>query len=349
MAPTLEADYFDGAASRARRVRLSVEAGELLIAGGGVAARMPMASVRWPERTRHGPRVAHLDGGGSLHALCPRQWDDWSRASGVAESMVVKAQQNWRATGLATLLLVALGVCAYVWGVPALARAGAEAMPASVERALGDAALAALEPGFLRPSRVAPQRQAQVREAFSRAVATAYADGTAPRWELRFHASAQAGSAGLGANAFALPGGTIIVTDEMLALLSGRDDVLLGVLAHELGHVRHRHGVRQLLHAGAIGLAASAAWGDFSGVLAAAPVLLGQAGYSRDFERQADDEAIRVLRANGMSPAVMAQLFERLADARQDGGQGGSRIGIALSTHPADAERVRRFQDAAGR
>ena len=109
----------------------------------------------------------------------------------------------------------------------------------------------------------------------------------------------------LGANAFALPGGTIFVTDELLDLLRGRDDVLIGVLGHELGHVEHRHGMRLLAQATALGALSSTLWGDFSALFATLPVLYGQSAYSRDFEREADREAIRLLRANRIRPDVM--------------------------------------------
>jgi predicted Zn-dependent protease len=70
-------------------------------------------------------------------------------------------------------------------------------------------------------------------------------------------------------------------------------------------------------------------------------VLLGHASYSRDFEREADAEALHVLRANGLSSQGMVLLFEKLAQRskRADG-----MLGIALASHPADAERIARFK-----
>jgi Zn-dependent protease with chaperone function len=180
-------------------------------------------------------------------------------------------------------------------------------------------------------------------------------------YDLRFHDSPRVPSrrgnaTRLGPNAFALPGGVVIVTDEMLRMLEGRDDVLIGVLGHELGHVQRRHGMRVLVQTTLIGAVASALWGDISTVLAAAPALLGQSAYSREFEREADDDAIDLLRANGLSPTVMIELFERLqklraADAADQGGKpnSGFDLGIALASHPADTERIQRFRDAAAR
>jgi Zn-dependent protease with chaperone function len=146
--------------------------------------------------------------------------------------------------------------------------------------------------------------------------------------------------------------------------------VITAVLAHELGHVRHRHGVRLLVQATVLSGLAAVVLGDFSTVLAGVPVLLGQASYSREAEREADAEAVRILRAAGISPEVMVTLFDKLEEemnkeemkenAGQDPagnkGQGerGSRasvqdswLGIAFASHPADADRVRYFREAA--
>ncbi len=400
----LPAEYFDGLSARARRVLLRIAHGHLHVepadpaadddapgrasgfssSSAGPALRLPLGDVRWPERTRHGGRVAHFNAGGSVRALDAGAWDAWLRAAGVKESGVVAAQQSWRRTGAAVLLLLALAAAGFQWGVPWLARAALAALPASADRAIGDAALRSFDTVLLLPSSVPAARQQAVREAFAQAVARTYPAGRRPVWELHFHTSPRLGTgtgteakapkaasapnpagaansadpAGpprtrLGPNAFALPGGAVVVTDEMLQLLAGRDDVLLGVLGHELGHVRRRHGMRLLVQATLIGTAASIAWGDFSAVLAAAPALLGQSAYSRDFEREADDDAISLLRANGLSPAVMVELFERLAASRPaadvaDKG-GAFDLGIALASHPADAERMRRFLAAAAR
>jgi predicted Zn-dependent protease len=85
------------------------------------------------------------------------------------------------------------------------------------------------------------------------------------------------------------------------------------------------------------------------------PVLFGQSAYSRDFERAADAEAIRLLQANRLSPMVMVELFDRLEAQRAAAKDAaGTRdddqpftLGIALASHPADAERIQTFRAAA--
>jgi predicted Zn-dependent protease len=156
------------------------------------------------------------------------------------------------------------------------------------------------------------------------------------------------GGGRLGANAVALPGGHIVITDELLALLQGADDAVLGVLAHEHGHVRRQHGLRALVRFGLVSAATSVALGDFSSIVAGVPALLAHLGYSRDAEREADADAAHVLRAAGRDPSAMVLLFERLAAhqkrARADGTGGPP---IAFASHPADEERIRFFREAA--
>ncbi|RZI92926.1 MAG: M48 family metallopeptidase, partial [Variovorax sp.] len=166
-------------------------------------------------------------------------------------------------------------------------------------------------------------------------------------WTLEFRA---ARSKDLGPNALALPGGTIVLTDELVRLTPGDDNAVLGVLGHEFGHVRLRHSMRQLVQASAVGFATSVAFGDYGTLIGSAPVILATLGYSRDAEREADAESVRLMRAAGISPGVMVGFFEAIERWRSektsgDGGEGS--IGMAFSTHPATADRIEFFRSAA--
>jgi predicted Zn-dependent protease len=102
--------------------------------------------------------------------------------------------------------------------------------------------------------------------------------------------------------------------------------------------------MRMLAQTTLLGGITSIAFGDFSGLLAAAPALLGNLAYSRDFEREADGDAIALLQANGIPPAVMATMFERLQAHQRKAGMPD--LPIALGSHPPDQERMARFRDA---
>ena len=350
MSAALEVRFFDGRSSRPHAARLHVQGDVLTVApapGEAFASfSVPLARLRWPERTRHGGRLLQLPQGASVQALDVAAWDAWVAQLGPRESWVVRAQQNWRGVALALALLLVATAALYQWGLPWVARGVTAAVPAGVDTAIGAEVLESIDQSLLAPSALPPQEQERLRRAFARMVQAAHPEG-APAWKLEFR---RARDKRLGPNALALPGGTIILTDELVELLPGDPDAVLGVLGHEFGHVRLRHAMRQLVQASAIGFAVSVAFGDFGTLIGSAPVLLASLGYSRDAEREADAESVRLMRAAGISPRVMIGFFEaveRWRAGQKRAGLDDDAIGLAFSSHPATAERIAFFREAA--
>ena len=368
-APTLLADYFDGRSARARPVRLWLEHEQLVIHDqdlDGVERRYPIRQVQWPERTRHGQRQAQLPDGGVLSTRDAVGWDDWAAAAtqgrGLGGGLAVRWFSSWRHSVVALGVVVAVGAVVWQWGVPAAADTIARHLPASVGESIGDESMDQLDGYLLKPSRLDAQAQQQWRARFAAMVASQPGESTP--YELHFR---DAGDT-IGPNAFALPGGHIVVTDALLKLLGDQPDAVLGVLAHELGHVREQHGLRLTMRASLSGALLGFAIGDFSSLLAAAPAALTHASYSRDFEREADAQAKRLLIDSGRSPRAMLLLFERIgawraartAQAKAERASepktlgrevgehakagAGELLRIAFNTHPADEERMKFFE-----
>lgn len=348
----LTVDYFDGRRAQATPVQLWFDHGMLQIEGQGVFRQVPIQQVQWPERTRHGARIAHLQDGSSLHTQNGTTWDQWVQSHGVSESLVVKAQQSWRWTAAATALLLTVCAASYLWGLPMAGRALSHLVPTSVDQQLGNLAMQSIESRLLAPSQMPLVEQQRLSELFDQAVKRAFPTEPPtplnPPYRLHFRKSH------IGPNAFALPDASIIVTDELATLLKGRDDVLLGVLGHELGHVQRRHAIRMLIQTGLLSAATSVALGDFSTLLAGVPALIGHLAYSRHVERESDQSAIAFLQANDIAPSVMVDLFERLHPRHKqphghDAPAEREDLGIAFSSHPADAERIALFKAADSR
>ncbi|MFX1681633.1 M48 family metallopeptidase [Mitsuaria sp. CC2] len=366
---TLQADWFDGRSARARPVRLWLDREQLVVHDQdleGVERRYPVRDVQWPERTRHGQRQAQLPDGGVLMARDAADWDDWADAAtqgrGLGGGLAARWFSSWRHSLVALTVVVAVGGATWHWGVPAAADGIARHLPASIEQSIGDGAMEQVDSLMLKPSQVPAHEQQRWRERFAAMVASQPAESTP--YELHFRDAGKR----LGPNAFALPGGHIVVTDELLTLLGDEPDAVLGVLAHELGHVREQHGLRLTMRASLMGVLLGFAVGDFSSLLAGAPAVLMQASYSRDFERAADVQAKRLLVDSGRSPRAMLVLFERIGDwraqrsakARADRASEPKSLGrdvgeqakagadallrIAFNSHPADEERMRFFE-----
>lgn len=145
-------------------------------------------------------------------------------------------------------------------------------------------------------------------------------------------------------NAFALPGGYVVVTTELIKKAE-RVEEIQGVLAHEFSHVTERHSVRQLISVVGIYWVADLVLGNFVGSLAAlsqaAPLLLQQS-FSRDHEREADARGLKYLLAAKIDPRGMQEFFKRVM-AEQAAAPVGDIMDKHLnflSTHPATQERI---------
>jgi predicted Zn-dependent protease len=199
--------------------------------------------------------------------------------------------------------------------------------------AISAQSLSALDNGVFEPTTVPQARQDGLVERFS---SLRFPSDNGPAaYRIVFRRSDA-----LGPNALALPSGTIVVTDALVALAQDDDD-LVAVLAHEAGHVEGRHGLRQLFQNSTVALVVTWLLGDISMLAAAAPTALLQARYSRDLEREADRYASEVLDLNGIPRRHFVRILERLeAAAREQGAsEDGSLLGY-LSSHPVTRERI---------
>lgn len=343
----LTVDYFDGVSARAQTVTLSMRSGQLHLWGDGVDRLVALGEVQWAERSRHGARVAHFTSGGMVHCNDAPLWDAWRGATGQREPWVVTLQQSWRWVLASVAVLVLTMAALYQWGLPLAARAVVAWVPVSWDVSVGESTLAFVDEHLMEPSELPLAEQTRL-EADFRQVLSASPPGTVPSWRLLFRKSR------IGANAFALPGGTLVVTDELVELVDRDSGVISAVLAHEIGHVQQRHGMRLLVQSGMLGVFSSLVLGDFSTLLAGIPVWIGQASYSRDAEREADTAAVHILQAAQLSPRLMVTLFERLKAQRQADSSHPSKssppdsgFGLGFASHPSDAERIRFFESAA--
>jgi Zn-dependent protease with chaperone function len=140
-------------------------------------------------------------------------------------------------------------------------------------------------------------------------------------------------------NAFALPGGQIILF-EGLVLKAKSPEEIAGVLAHEIGHVAHRHGVERVIRDSAIdallSVLTSGSVGSAGGQLAG---FLASQSYGRDAERQADRFAVERLNALDIRADGMIDFFDRAADGPRQGG-GGRSLFSYLESHPGPEDRA---------
>ncbi|MCQ8182435.1 M48 family metallopeptidase [Methylomonas sp. SURF-1] len=329
----LAAVYYDGRNAKAHPVTLCLEGDKLLLQGKEIVRRDAISALEIQPPLGSTPRVVLFADGARCEVADNRGFAELFPG---ADSRVAVLENSWRWSGLALLLVLALAGAGYLWGLPYAAQRLAQRIPAELAASLDREVLADLDGKVFQTSRLSPDRRRGLEARVAELVLPDPA-GRPGAIEFRF-------SAELGPNAFALPGGTVVVLDALVELAED-DQEIVAVLLHEMGHVAGRHALRQMLQASAVGLAMAWYIGDFSNMLAAAPALMLEARYSRDFERDADRFAAEALQANAIPPGRLADMLLKLETARQRGLD--AKLGAGsdyLSSHPTSEERIQRLR-----
>jgi beta-barrel assembly-enhancing protease len=142
-------------------------------------------------------------------------------------------------------------------------------------------------------------------------------------------------------NAFAVPGGQIVLTKGLLDKAESPDEVA-GVLAHEMGHGIEMHPEAGIIRGVGLGAAMEIMLGGTAGGgLANVGLMLAQLGYSRSAEREADHHALELLKAAAIAPKGLGDFFTRVTKMESDGSEAPPTAISWLRTHPLPAERAR--------
>ena len=340
---TVNANYYDGQHSRQQAVTLSIADGQLEVHAGELLREVPLSQIHISTKLCNSPRLLHFSAGGHCEIRNHADFEALLQESGLQpQSLISRLENSWRYALSATLLGIAIVVAAFYWGLPWFADVAAKKIPISVALNIDTHFLQVVDEKLMQPSMLNIARQRKLQ---SRLDSLRNEDGIPPH-HLQFRSSDT-----IGANAFALPGGTIIVTDQLVKLATD-DEEILAVLAHELGHVSEHHPLRQLLQSSVVGLAMTWYLGDISTLLAAAPTLLLETSYSRNFERRADHYAANMLRMNGITSAKLADMLEKLESSHSGKVEKvtqTSRIAEIFSTHPDTDERIRELRNYTAR
>lgn len=138
---------------------------------------------------------------------------------------------------------------------------------------------------------------------------------------------------GNGPNAFAAPGGWIVVTPELLEMVESEPGIAF-VLAHELGHHERRHILKRLSRTLLFSVLLSAISQEAGSGMINSSVKFGELAFSRTHEREADDFALAATRRiHGRDPRTLEFFRKMLA-------QSPELLPAMFSTHPSTSERL---------
>ena len=230
---------------------------------------------------------------------------------------------------IAAVLVLVIMAWVMMRAVPWLANTTVDRLPGEAFASAGGAAMLAIDQ-LTRPTGLSTAQQAQVTELFDRVRTMA----GLPDATLHLRDGRR-----IGANALAIPGDHMVITDQLVRLAEN-DNELLGVMAHEFGHLDHQHSMRMFLMSTGITVIMIVLLGDVSALFDQAgglPVFLIHNGYARNFEREADAYASALMREYGIEPWHLSALLGRLDTSATE-----FELDY-LSSHPATGKRIRKM------
>jgi Zn-dependent protease with chaperone function len=322
--------FFDGTSNRRHAATLAFTDALEIAVDGETKARWAYADIRRADSApgtlrvfcQSAPPLARLEIRDAALAA-----DLISRTTNIDEHHLgtrgVAKIVGWSLAAAASIILVVL------FGVPLAADRLAPLVPPAFERRIGDVT------------------QQQVKIVFGEKVCRSSAAGQAAFDKLVTKLRDAAGldtsvqSTVLSSevpNALALPGGKVIVFDSLIAKADNPDEIA-GVIAHELGHLKHRDNMRGLIYNGGTSFLIGLLFGDITGSSAMifASRTLITSSYSREAETAADTFSIELMQKLGRPPKAMGELMMRVT-----GKEGGKGLTI-ISTHPLTEDRLARM------
>ncbi|MBI3545395.1 MAG: M48 family metallopeptidase [Gammaproteobacteria bacterium] len=330
---SIRAKRYDGNTSKREEVWLDwAEPGFVNLRGENLNKRYALSEIQLAPPLANLPRELHF-ADGSLCEVEPSPAIDTLFAP-AGSRLLHRWENNLRYAFVALLLTGAVVWLVMEYGIPALSKQVAFALPVSTEEQLGEDTLSGLDRFIFMPSKLSAAKKQQLSKIFQQMLSEPES-----HYRLEFRASPR-----IGANALALPSGIVIMTDELVALAK-HDEEIIAVLAHELGHVQYRHTLRQVLQNSISGLLIATLTGDIlstSSFAAALPTVLVQTHFARQFETEADDVAVLYLRAHKISTAHFANILLRLTESHH---AHEKNVTDYLSTHPSTNDRIQRLRN----
>ncbi|USD35764.1 M48 family metallopeptidase [Ferrimonas sp. SCSIO 43195] len=256
---------------------------------------------------------------------------------------------HWLEGHWSAVLVAVVLVPLFLWlmltrAVPAAADASVSLLPEVVADTVSEHTLYLMDTTMLKPSALSLQQRHAVIQNWHSTLSTLAMTDNGYRLQFR--------SGPIGANAFALPDGTVVVLDDIVTLMEDHPKALTAVLLHEMGHVQHQHGLKLLARASANSLLFAVLLGDIEGageMIIGAGASLVENAFSREMETEADQYAYDKLVQLGLSPRHFADAMRLLSSGSTKApAQAGPEVhwDDYFSTHPDTLDRIRAAEQA---
>jgi len=333
----VDGNYYDGQSSKQIAVVITIEqSGDVLITGHELEIKTTVDQLKIAARLANTPRNIFLANGAKIETKDNQAIDQLCAYfdRNVLYTLLHRLEKKWPVVFIALFITIVFIWGGIEYGVPFASKWAVKGIPYQVEQNIGNQGLETLDKWLFEKSLIENNDQKHLQALFKDVV---------ERSEKQYHYRLELrNSKQMGANALALPGGIIIMTDALVELAEN-DQQILAVLAHEMGHIEYQHGLRSVLQDSITALFMIGVLGDITSITSLAvtvPTIIVETRYSREFELAADQYAIKYLQQQQIAIEHYIQILTLLEQPKH------SKFEFDyLSSHPAMDKRIKVIQD----
>jgi len=233
---------------------------------------------------------------------------------------------------VAIVITIAFVFSLFKWGVPFAGEKIAYIIPDKITKSISKNVMEFLDEHLLESSTLTTQKRQDIRQHFNQKLNK--------KSTYTLHFRAWNSNENFIANAFALPSGDIVITDELIKLAKNQDEID-AILLHEIAHIIYRHGLQSVVRVSFIATISAVVIGDINAIADVGiglGSLLIETNYSRNHESEADLFAFKKMLALGIDPQVFIHIMQRISDDKEGNTQDKGLLDY-FSSHPNTVER----------
>ncbi len=304
----LNGRYYDGQTAESHTVQLVLDNDGFIHAHPPLIQPVSLKEITLSNRVGNIARTLTFPSGGVFETNDHETLDHWLGQQQIDQGFVHKLESSMKYVMAAVAFMALFVAWTVFYGIPWFSTVAADALPVEASIYIGSGAMESMDDRFFSESELDDERQRVLTKQFTQLLPDPE-NNDVIKYKLLFRKGGF-----IGANAFALPDGTVVVTDELVEL-SEHDEELLSVLLHEIGHVEHRHSLRQVISHSGLAILTVLITGDVNSagsLILALPNVLMSSSYSRDHEWEADGYALAQMQKLGIPPSRFADFMEKL-------------------------------------
>jgi len=310
----IKGTYYDGKTSEKKDALLYCKHNGLIGFAEINVAEIPFDSVEISSRIGNTPRYLNFPDGSQFETNDNDAIDEMANtfSRNIFQGLIHKLESAKSFVLFTIVSVIVFGWLFIQYGIPFVSKEIANRLPEEASQYMGQGVLDIMDKQWFSKTKLSKKKQTELQQLFEDLKTKI--DGS-QYYKLVFRSGGS-----IGANAFALPDGTIVFTDEIINLTDNKLDIA-SIMLHEIGHLKNRHSLRATIQQSSLAIFIIAITGDVStssSIITAIPYMLVKSGFSQDMETEADSYALNYMQKYNIDPNHFAAMMEKLEASFSD-------------------------------